>query len=191
MLLALFASALCLASAFVAPSPASVPLRAAQPSMGILKGISPLLSPELLYVLRSAGHRDVIAIVDANFPAVSNAVKTTHQKVVSMAGATLPETLEAIATHLPIDAIDEEGVVVMLPPEDLELPPLGQEVQADGMAALEATCGAECATVTQIRREEFYERARNAFAIVQSGERRPYGNFLLTVGMLGPDGRDF
>ena len=73
------------------PSP-NAARRGGSPTMGILKGISPLLSPELLYVLRSAGHRDVIAIVDANFPAVSNAVKTTHQKVVSMAGATLRGT---------------------------------------------------------------------------------------------------
>ena len=47
------------------------------------------------------------------------------------------------------------------------------------------------AASTQVLREEFYERAKRAFAIVQCGERRPYGNFLLTVGMLGPDGRDF
>ena len=106
----------------------------------------------------------------------------------------MPQTLqalEAIATHLPIDTIESEGVVVMLPPPDLELPPLGVEVHADGVKALEVTCGAQCAVTTEVLRDEFYERARSSYAIVQTGERRPYGNFLLTVGMLGPDGRDF
>lgn len=135
--------------------------------------------------------RQKIAVVDTNFPASAISTRTVHQTVVHLGGATLPESLEAIATHLPIDTIDDAGVVVMLPPGDLELPPLGLEVHADGVAALEATCGAQCAAVTEVRRDDFYDLARDAFAVVQCGERRPYGNFLLTVGMLGPDGRDF
>ena len=132
-----------------------------------------------------------IAVVDANFPADAISRKTVHSQVVLLQGASLPEALEAIATHLPIESVDEEGVVVMLPPSDLELPPLGVEVHSDGMEALRATCGPECTVTTELRRDEFYERARDAYAIVQCGERRPYGNFLLTCGMIGPDGREF
>ena len=71
-----------------------------------------------------------IAVVDANFPAVTISKATVHEKVVPLGGATTPEAIEAIASHLPIDTIDDDGVVLMLPPPGLELPPLGLEVRS-------------------------------------------------------------
>eukprot|EP00966_Prymnesium_polylepis_P130882 3027001-Prymnesium_polylepis.2 len=65
------------------------------------------------------------------------------------------------------------------------------KVHADCMAALEPVCGPACAVPKKVPRDEFYELTRDAYAIVQTGERRPYGCFILNVGMLGPDGRDF
>tara|TARA_B110001452_G_scaffold27864_1_gene21859 strand:+ start:29 stop:595 length:567 start_codon:yes stop_codon:yes gene_type:complete len=183
-------STLLCTGAWLPPSP-NAARRGGSPTMGILKGISPLLTAELLYVLRSAGHGDKIAIVDANFPATAISVDTVQKEPVNLPGASTPEALDAIAAHLPIDTIVDDGVVVMLPPGDLELPPLGVEVHADGCKALEGTCGPECAVTTEVRRDDFYELARDAYCIVQTGERRPYGCFLLTVGMLGPDGKDF
>eukprot|EP00966_Prymnesium_polylepis_P130881 3027001-Prymnesium_polylepis.1 len=146
--------------AFVPSSPVwssapTLPQRGAPPTMVVLKGISPLLTPELLSVLRSAGHKDVratpatprkhleqrcvrftraddasqkIVVADTNFPAATLSRTTIHGTNVLLAGVTAPEALEAIATHLPIESIEGDGVVVMLPPPGLELPPLGAEV---------------------------------------------------------------
>ena len=130
--------------------------RAQLPEMGILKGIHPLLTAELLYVLRSAGHGDVIAVVDANFPAASVGADTVYEDSVVLAGAGLPETLEAISSHLPLDLFIAKPVARMVPSPGLEMPPLGQEVQSEALAALEASSpGVLC---EDIERFDFYER---------------------------------
>ena len=82
--------------------------------MGILKGIDPLITAELLYVLRSAGHGDVIAVVDANFPAASTAVDTIYEESVVLAGADLPQTLAAITSLMPLDLFVDDPVGVMV-----------------------------------------------------------------------------
>ena len=71
--------------------------------MGLLKGLNPLLTADLLYVLRKAGHGDRICICDCNFPAHSVAKNTTHGTVVELPGADLSAALEAILSVLPID----------------------------------------------------------------------------------------
>ena len=156
--------------------------------MGILKGIDPLLTAELLYVLRSAGHGDVIAVVDANFPAASHAADTVHEESVVLAGADLPQTLAAISSVLPIDLFIDDPVGVMVPSPGNSLPALAKEVQEESIAAMEANCGE--LVVEEVERFEFYDRAREAYAIVQCNERRPYACFLLTKGVVGPDGKD-
>jgi len=162
--------------------------RSASPMMGILKGIDPLLTAELLFVLRSAGHGDVIAVVDANFPAASVAADTVREESIVLAGADLPQTLAAISAHMPLDLFIEAPVAKMAPSPGLELPPLGQEVQGEALAALEASCpGMVC---EDVERFDFYERSKDAYAIVQCSERRPYGCFLLTKGVVGADGKD-
>jgi len=156
--------------------------------MGILKGIDPLLTAELLYVLRSAGHGDVIAVVDANFPAASTAVDTDYEESIVLAGASLPDALAAISSVLPLDLFIEEPVGVMVPSEGLTMPPLAVEVQKEAIAAIEANSGE--VVCEEVERFDFYDRAREAYAIVQCSERRPYGCFLLTKGVVGPDGKD-
>ena len=76
----------------------------------------------------------------------------------------------------------------MVPSPGNSLPPLGKEVQDASIAAMEANCGD--LAVEEVERFEFYDRAREAYAIVQCNERRPYGCFLLTKGVVGPDGKD-
>eukprot|EP00966_Prymnesium_polylepis_P048989 1133735-Prymnesium_polylepis.2 len=126
--------------------------------MGILKGIDPLLTAELLYVLRSAGHGDVIAVVDANFPAASTAVDTDYEESIVLAGASLPDALAAISSVLPLDLFIEEPVGVMVPSEGLTMPPLAVEVQKEAIAAIEANSGE--VVCEEVERFDFYDRAR-------------------------------
>tara|TARA_B110001452_G_scaffold121129_1_gene100542 strand:- start:858 stop:1340 length:483 start_codon:yes stop_codon:yes gene_type:complete len=157
--------------------------------MGILKTIDPLLTAELLYVLRSAGHGDVIAVVDANFPAANLALETAWEESVVLAGADLPTTLAAMTSLLPLDRFIDDPVGVMVPSEGNTMPDLAVEVQSQSIAAIEANCGQ--ISCEEVERFDFYEQASEAYAIVQCGaERRPYGCFLLTKGVVGPDGKD-
>lgn len=83
----------------------SVSPRGAVARMGILKNVPPLLSADLLYALRSAGHGDVIAVVDANFPASSTAVDCVIDDVIQLAGADTTQALDAILEVLPLDLV--------------------------------------------------------------------------------------
>ena len=163
-------------------------LRCPTPVAGILKGIDPLLTAELLYALRSAGHGDVIAVVDANFPAASTAIGCVMDEPIVLAGADCVEGITAIGSVLPLDRFVEAPVGKMVPSLGSTLPPLGVEVHEKVIAALG---GWTQIGVQAIERFDFYEMAKDAYCIVQcSGERRPYGCFLLTKGVLGPDGND-
>jgi L-fucose mutarotase len=141
----------------------------------VLRSIHPLLGPDLLFALASMGHGDEIAIVDANFPAASLA-----RRLVSMRGVGTAEMMTATLTVLPLDESVPFPASIMRAAEAVDV-----AVTAIGSirAALDrATSGA--AGVAELERFEFYERARNAFAIVSTGELRPYGNVLLTAGAL-------
>ena len=163
-------------------------LRCPTPVAGILKGIDPLLTAELLYALRSAGHGDVIAVVDANFPAASTAIGCVMDEPIVLAGADCVEGITAIGSVLPLDRFVEAPVGKMVPSLGSTLPPLGVEVHEKVIAALG---GWTQIGVQAIERFDFYEMAKDAYCIVQcSGERRPYGCFLLTKGVVGPDGHD-
>merc|ERR1712083_217468 len=136
-------------------------------SMGILKGLDPLLTADLLHVLRSAGHADEIVICDANFPAYEVATKTTTGKLVVLAGADCAQATQAICSVLPLDYFVSCPAWHMSPQEGAELPPLGAEVHAAFRAALAKT-GSSDVTIEPIERFTFYERARKCFAVVQA-----------------------
>lgn len=155
---------------------------------GLLKGIDPLLTADLLGLLRAAGHGDVIAVVDVNFPAVEVASKTTTGELVQLAGVNGPDALSAITSVMPIDFFVEDPLYVMVPSPGLELPPAGEEVHEAAKQAVTKHCPA--AAFLPLDRFSFYEQARDAFAVVQTSERRPYGCFLLQKGVVGPDGND-
>jgi L-fucose mutarotase len=143
----------------------------------LLKSIHPLLGPDLLFTLASMGHGDEIAIVDANFPAVSMA-----RRLVGVRGVETAEMVEAILSLLPLDR--------MLPcPASIMRAADGVDVKTTAIggicAALSRTTGG--VGVAELERFEFYERARKAFAIVATGERRLYGNVLLVAGALADD----
>lgn len=155
--------------------------------MGLLKGIDPLLTADLLYILRAMGHGDKICVCDCNFPAAQVATKTTSQKCIILT-TTLPQALDAICSVLPLDYFVETPVGFMSPSPGLTLPPAGQEVLEESQKAIQKY--AADVKMGSIERFEFYEQARTCFAVVQTLERRPYGNAILQKGVVGPDGND-
>mmetsp|Transcript_66409 Transcript_66409/g.170942 ORF Transcript_66409/g.170942 Transcript_66409/m.170942 type:complete len:163 (+) Transcript_66409:90-578(+) len=159
--------------------------------MGLLKGLNPLLTADLLHVLRSAGHGDKIIVVDCNFPAVEVATKTTTGKCVQLAGADDVDAIDAICSVLPLDFFVEAPLGYMAPSAGIDLPPLGAEVHAKVIEAVNKHSDILSKKPAQpIERYQFYEQARTGFAVVQTAERRPYGCFILTKGVVGPDGKD-
>jgi len=155
--------------------------------MGLLKGIDPLLTADLLYILRSMGHGDRLVVCDCNFPAAEVSTKTTSGKCVILT-VSLPETLSAICSVLPLDYFVAEPASYMAPSDGVQLPPAGAEVLA---AMTEAVVKHHPkATLSPLERFAFYEEARKCYAVVQTLERRPYGNVILQKGVVGPDGMD-
>ncbi|HTQ01225.1 MAG TPA: RbsD/FucU domain-containing protein [Casimicrobiaceae bacterium] len=141
----------------------------------MLRGIHPLLSAELLHTLASMGHGDEIAVVDANFPAVSVA-----RRVVALPGADAPAALDAILTVFPLDTMEVPAVLTMGVVGDPQaIPPPVAE-----FAAVLTEHGFADQEIGALERHEFYERARKAFAVVRTGELRPYGNVLLVKGVV-------
>jgi L-fucose mutarotase len=160
--------------------------------MGLLKGIDPLLTADLLWVLRSMGHGDAICVCDCNFPAYEVAKKTTSQKLIVLSGVDLPQATSAILSVLPLDFFIDPTTAAaaqyMAPSVGVALPPAGQDVIHATTAAIQAQAGD--IDVVPTERFAFYEEARRCFAVVQTSERRPYGNVILRKGVLGPDGKD-
>jgi L-fucose mutarotase len=157
--------------------------------MGILKGLSPTLTADLLYVLRAMGHGDCLCVCDANFPAASVAAKTFRKVPIVLAGVELPEAVGAICSVLPLDYFVDSPAQIMSPQAGCELPPLGHDVKAQTLAAIVAHAP-DVQALTPIDRFTFYAAAGASFAIVQTAERRPYGNVILTKGVIGADGND-
>lgn len=144
----------------------------------MLKTLSVLHTPELLQTLASMGHGDEIAIVDANFPSVSNA-----QRLIRFDSADLPSILEATLQLLPLDTFVEEPVARMM---QVHAPGEIPEVQKICQVIIDKAEGRRV-KVAGITREAFYDRARKAFAIVATGELRLYGCILLKKGVIFPD----
>jgi L-fucose mutarotase len=150
----------------------------------MLKGIDPLLSPELLAILANMGHGDEIIVADANFTAASLANSSGVPKpVVHLPGANVEQAVRAILTLLPLDNAVEQPVAYMhiCGKPDGYLSGLQRRV-TEMLAAQEHASLTQCEAVERFM---FYDRARNAFAIVLTGDQQPYGNFLLKKGVLG------
>ena len=143
----------------------------------MLKGIDPLLGPELLATLRSMGHGDEIAIVDANFPA-----HALNARVIRLDGVTAARALDAVLSVMPLDDFIPQAVWRMAVVDNAaqELP-----IFAEFRHTIARHGGPE-ATLAVLERFAFYERARQAFAIISTGETRLYGNLLLKKGVVRP-----
>ena len=139
----------------------------------MLKGISPVISPELLKILCEMGHGDEIVIGDSNFPAASNA-----KRLVRLDGHGVPEILEGILKLIPLDTYVESPAMLMATGEGEATP----EIWAKYEEIITAENGET--NISQIERFAFYERARNAYAVVATGESAIYANIILKKGVV-------
>ncbi len=141
----------------------------------MLRNIDPILSPELLYALRAMGHGDEIALVDSNFPAES-----IGPSCIRADGSTNSQILKAVLTLMPLDTFVSAPAHCMQVVDDPQAVP---DAVKDFQVIINETAD-EPRDIQSLERFAFYERAAKAFAVVQTGERRLYGNIILTKGVI-------
>jgi L-fucose mutarotase len=146
----------------------------------MLMTLDPVLSADLLWILAAMGHGDDLALVDANHPAETIAAATTSGRLVRLPGLSMERAARAILSVLPIDDFEPEPLRRMLVVGDAAAIPA---VQAAVQREIDAALGRP-APLAGIERFAFYEAARRAFAVVQVGDPRPYGCFLLRKGVI-------
>ena len=146
----------------------------------MLKGIHPLLNADILYALRSMGHGDDLIIADSNFPSDSVAKATVFGEVLRI-DRPAAEAVQAILSVYPIDTfVDDAAARMEVVDEPDTILPVMQEVQSEVSAA-----GGP--TMMSIERFAFYDRAKQAYAVIQTAEPRFYGCFVLRKGVVPPN----
>jgi L-fucose mutarotase len=149
----------------------------------MLKGIDHRLNAEVLGCLRAMGHGDVLIISDTNFPADSVARATVTGQLLRMDNLTAAEAVQAVLSVLPLDTfVDDFAGRMEIVGDATTLPPVQTEVQA----AIDAAEGRHRPMIS-IERFAFYDVARNAYAVIQTGERRFYGCFMFRKGVIPPE----
>jgi L-fucose mutarotase len=140
----------------------------------MLKGISPLISPELLKALCEMGHGDEIVLADAHFPAVA-----IGQRVVRADGLLIADLLDAILPLFELDSYVDAPVIMMeVVPGDRADPAVEERYRATIRRH-----APKIGPPKKIERFAFYERARKAFAVVATGDTAKYGNVVLSKGV--------
>ena len=139
----------------------------------MLKGIPAQISPELLKILCEMGHGDEIVLGDGNFPAASNA-----KRLVRADGLGVPEMLEGVLKLIPLDSYVDAPVALMATGPDEETP----EIWKTYREIVDREGGN--VNIEQIERFAFYERARQAYAVVATGETAIYANVILKKGVV-------
>jgi L-fucose mutarotase len=142
----------------------------------MLKGINPILGPELLKVLRAMGHGDEIAIVDGNYPADTDA-----KRLIRMDGLSVTEIMDAILSVMPLDDMVPEACwrpAAYLDPSRIE--PIFKEFDTivakhEPKHKVHVLVGAD-----------FYNRVKSAYATIATTEPRLYGNIVLKKGVIHP-----
>lgn len=146
----------------------------------MLKGIHPALNGDVLRALSKMGHGDVLVLVDSNFPTDSVARQTAIGKPLTMENITSTAAMAAILSVFPLDTPLQPSVgrmEVIGNPD--EIPPIQQEAQA----IIDINEG-QSAPMYSVERMEFYEKAKQAYCVIATGEDRFYGCFLLTKGVI-------
>ena len=145
----------------------------------MLINVNPLISPEILQLIRSMGHGDKFVLSDANFPSYSHA-----NKIYRMDGLNIPQAAEALLTHFPLDSF------IPHPVERMEIdgkPDEVNEVHQDLIDTVKKVSGDKW-VVGSVERQKFYVEAKKAMAVITTSDTRPYGCFMFTKGVLKPDG---
>lgn len=150
----------------------------------MLKGISPLLNADVLYALRAMGHGDDLIVADTNFPSDSIARQTRLGRLLRIDNVTAAEAVEAILSLYPLDTfVDDSAGRMEIVGSPAEVPPVQKEVQQ----IIDRAEGKPWPMVG-VERYAFYERAKQAYCIIQTGERRFYGCFAFRKGVIPPEG---
>ena len=145
----------------------------------MLINVNPLISPEILQLIRSMGHGDKFVLSDANFPSYSHA-----NKLYRMDGLSIPEAAEALLSHFPLDSF------IPHPVERMEIdgkPNEVNEVHQDLIDTVKKVSGDNW-KIGSIERQKFYVEAKKTMAVITTSDTRPYGCFMFTKGVLKPDG---
>lgn len=143
----------------------------------MLRNINPILSPDLLHALRAMGHGDEIAIVDANFPA-----EASGPRCVRADGSSASDMLAAVLSVMPLESFVPDPALTM---QVVGEPDAVPDAVADFQKIINEFAD-NPAPVKALERFSFYERAAGAFAVIQTGERRLYGNIILKKGVIAP-----
>lgn len=141
----------------------------------MLKGIPDILSPELLRVLMEMGHGDELVLADGNFPCFAHPAR-----VVRADGHAIPQLMEAILTLMPLDGYAAEPVTHMeVPPEDPYVPEIWDTYEAILNPQLPPG-----SRIGALEKTTFYERAKQAYAVVTTSEKALYANIILRKGVV-------
>jgi L-fucose mutarotase len=140
----------------------------------MLIGISPLISPDLLSVLYRMGHGDEIVLADAHFPG-----ETYGQRVLRADGLKIPDLLDAILPLFVLDTYVESPLIMMCAVPGDQLDPA---VEASYRQVIDKHWP-DTPLIQRIDRLDFYDRAKQAFAVLMTGETAKYGNIILKKGV--------
>jgi L-fucose mutarotase len=149
----------------------------------MLKNIDPLLNADVLCALRAMGHGDRLVICDTNFPADSIARRTTVGRLLRIDNVSAMRAVAAVLSVLPLDTfVDDAAIRMEVVGNPKELPAVQQEVQT----AIDRAEGKSWPLVG-VERHAFYEKAKAAYCVIATGERRFYGCFIFSKGVIPPD----
>lgn len=140
----------------------------------MLKKIPKLLSPELVRMMMEMGHGDELVLADANFPG-----HALHSRVIRYDGVGIPELLDAILELMPLDHYAEHQVALMAVVEGDETVPVIWSTYESIIAKHDGQ-----AVIRQEERFDFYNRSKNSYFIVVTGEEALYGNVILKKGVI-------
>jgi len=145
--------------------------------------IDPILSPELLFTLRSMGHGDKLILADANFPAHS-----MNENVIRLDGVDIKDAAKAILSVFPLDSfVVSQGKSAVSRMEVDEQPNELTDAHKEFINVVKEVLGSNW-SVGSIERQEFYKEAKTAYTIVTTTDARPFGCFVMTKGVIKPDG---
>jgi L-fucose mutarotase len=149
----------------------------------MLKAIDPFLNADVLYALRAMGHGDDLILCDANFPADAIARQTVLGRLLRIDNVSAGRAARAILSVLPLDSFVERPALRMeIVGQPDEIPPVQLEVQRE----IDAAQGVPLA-MGSVERFAFYDLAKKAYCVIQTGERRFYGCFAFKKGVIAPE----
>ncbi|KQX62661.1 MULTISPECIES: RbsD/FucU family protein [unclassified Paenibacillus] len=143
----------------------------------MLKGIPSLISPEMLKILMEMGHGDELVLGDGNFPAASCA-----KRLVRADGHGISAFLEAVLKLFPLDTSADAVTVMQVDPGDPVVPGIWEDYKQIVQRAAN-----QPVPIVALERSAFYERCRNAYAVVATGESALYANVMIRKGIVTSD----